>query len=349
MHTFRDFRAIRLDTDTASAQDLAQVSGIDPNHIIQDVESSFYLYEMAKWQENARGLRILGVFGILELNKAEHTKHHDELFDDSIATEADVHILPHEQVRTDISSVSTIAPSLLRDGSGPIWAIADTDVIDELSPLKIGPVARTTDVDSVTHRIYALPQPGAKEILRRAIEGSELVLADGHHRVRAAIETLATQAPGSKVELLCFICQAKDVAGIIRPIHRIFMGNDVENEIDVLDQRFEATAIRPETPHIELCSTNRNVYIPVLKTVSATIASVEEAFVAGGKYEIEYSSSSEALRARANENDTVAMIVPAIPVAEIIYAAKKHRPLKPKSTLFYPKPIPSLIIGEAPD
>ncbi len=349
MHSFRDFRALRVDTDQVTSAELIGNSHFDTSEMVREDQSGYYLYEMAKWRDSGPGLRIVGVFGILELHNSPTHGHHQELLDVSIATsEEDIsdHILAHEQVLGDISTASHIAPSLMRDGSGPIWAIADTDVIDMVAPNKIGPIARATDSDHVAHRLYALPQPALIRVIKAAIEECELVLADGHHRVRAAMDYLSAQPPGAKVELLCFICQAKDVSGIIRPIHRVFSGPSSLEILDRLTQELETSTIRPETPHVELVSGAPSIFVPVTKTISGTISRIEEFFVANPGIEIEYFSAPEALNDRIAEGAAVGLLCPSIPVAEIIYSAKKRQPLKPKSTLFFPKPIPAMILGE---
>ncbi len=349
MHTFRDFRALRVDTDQVSSAELIQNSTFETGQLVRDAESGYYLYEMAKWRDLGPGLRIMGIFGILELHKSPTYGKHSELFDESIATaESDIskHIFPHEQTLGDVSGASSIAPSLTRDGAGPIWAIADTDIVDMVGPNKIGPIARATDADSIAHRLYALPQPGVIEIIREAIQECELVLADGHHRVRAAIDLLADKPAGAKVELLCFICQAKDVSGIVRPIHRAFSGPGVAKLLEGISGAIETSAAKPETPHVELLSSERSLYVPVAKTVSGTIAQLERYFVDEQGVKIEYTTSVAELKERVAAGGAIGMKCPAIPVAEIIYSAKKRRPLMPKSTLFYPKPIPAMILGE---
>ena len=349
MHTFRDFRALRVDTDQVSSAELIQNSAFETGQLVRDQESGYYLYEMAKWRDSGHALRIMGVFGVLELHKSATYDRHSELFDESISTtESDisVHIFPHEQTLGDISGASSIAPSLTRDGAGPIWAIADTDIVDMVGPNKIGPIARATDADGVAHRLYTLPQPGLIEIVKDAIGECELVLADGHHRVRAAIDLLADKPAGAKVELLCFICQAKDISGIVRPIHRAFSGPSVAKLLEGMSRAIETTEAKPETPHVELLSSARSIYVPVAKTVSGTISQIEKYFVDAPDVEIEYTTSVDELKERVAAGGTIGVKCPAIPVAEIIYAARKRRPLMPKSTLFYPKPIPAMILGE---
>lgn len=349
MHSFRSFRALRVDTDKVDIGSLTSNHTIIDSDLVEDEESNFYLYEMSNADTLVSPIRITGVFGILTLTK-DHS--HDEVLDDSIAETTDLrndHILPHEQVRSDITTKSTLSPSLASQGAGPIWAIADIDVLDEVNSLRIGPIARTRDKDRFSHRLFALPQPTAQERIRHAVEATELVLADGHHRVRAALNKLESSPPGTSVDLVCFVCQAKDISKVIRPIHRIFRVPSPDSLIQTLIEMVGGKHEQPnsENRYIEICARGTTIYVGVQKTVSATISEVEDILSAHKSSSVEYFASRDDAILETSNESTIAMICPAIPAAEILYSALKHRPLKPKSTLFFPKPLGLMILREA--
>ena len=264
-------------------------------------------------------------------------------------TTLDRHILPHEQTRTDIATQSTLSKSLSRQGSGPIWALADIDILDAVNEVKIGPIARTTDIDGFSHRLFALPQPAAQEIVIRAIEATVLVLADGHHRVRAAMEELENSPKNKTIDLICFVCQTKDMSKVIRPIHRIFTIDSIPAVMTLLKSKFGTSLeLEPtDEKYIEIHTQSGINYVKVPKLVSATLFELEEFLDEHSPTTIEYSASREDAVDAAADPKTLSMICPAIPAAEILYSALRHRPLKPKTTLFYPKPLEWMILGES--
>ncbi len=348
MHAFRSFRALRLDTEpTDTGVDNDNEVDVSPE-LIQDEESSFYLYEMSGFPGTHDELRITGVFGILTLTK---DNQHEQVVEEAISDESELihsHIHPHEQIRSDINTHTTISSSLATKGAGPIWAIADIDVIDTINPMRIGPVARTVDADKFSHRLYVLPQSAAKELVQDAVGNAELVLADGHHRVRAALDTLATAPPETSIDLLCFVCQAKDISKVIKPIHRIFSVVSTKSIFSAIRDKFETTAQRnrDEQNQIELVCADDRLFVNPIKLISQTLTAVEDTILQYLPEKVEYSASNQdAIEALQNSN-IISMICPPIPASEILYSALKHQPLKPKSTLFYPKPIEWMILAE---
>ncbi|CAG4930818.1 unnamed protein product [Acidithrix sp. C25] len=355
LHNFRDFRAIRANTEELSFARLSSNEAFEPDDLVEDEESSYYLYEISKWSQTCEPLRVMGVVGILRMTNLPDQKGYETeiITDEALYSSTDPfsEILTHEQTLDEATANFTIAPSLAKEGVGPIWALIDSEIIQEVAPMKIGPISRTQDDDSYAHRIFVLPQPSAKALIKEAIESSQIILADGHHRIQRAKVELASQPAGSAIEMIAFVCAIDQASHLIRPIHRIFSvswsNDEIESALLELKEHFTGASIDLPGPYVTLITSNTKMKLPISSSISTALSLVEERLGADESAKIEYSSDKDYAISKATAPGVIAMICPKTPIEEIVDSAINHRPLRAKSTLFYPKPLPALILKEA--
>lgn len=113
----------------------------------------------------------------------------------------------------------------------PVYAFADDpsaefrDLLAQAPPRR--PLAAFTDDAGVDHRVWPIDDPSTVEALRRSLSGTRLVIADGHHRLAAAMaarERWGPAASGAEApwdRTLMYIVDTAVGGPEIRAIHRL--------------------------------------------------------------------------------------------------------------------------------
>ena len=315
MHTFRDFRALRVDTEVVGSIAELRAGNFGPEHLVEDEESGFYLYEMARWSESGQPLRVVGAIGVLSLGSAGASG-----------------TVGHAAWRAAAADPGG------RAASEAPWAIVETDVIDQVNPYRIGPIARISDTEGVAHRIYALVQPAAIEMVRRAVEESPSAL----------IGPVPGLPEGSDAwETLVFVCQAKDLPALVKPVHRLFHGPGAGRAFDELPARFAIRTEPPAEAHLTLHCAGRRAFMPVGESVSDAVGKVEAHFGWSGEISMERTTDAHLIEIESRFPDVVGMTCPALPVDELLASARQGRQPETLGALFHPRPLTSLVLGEA--
>jgi uncharacterized protein (DUF1015 family) len=119
------------------------------------------------------------------------------------------------------------------------------------SHLEQPPWAQTTDDDGTVNRLWRIGDPAAIETARDALAGSELLIADGHHRYETArvyAEEVGGDGPQRYV-LMCLVA-LQDPGLTIFPTHRLIRGTtpaQQETLAAALRENFEVEAL-PDLP-----------------------------------------------------------------------------------------------------
>ncbi len=325
--------------------------------LIRDEELGYYLYQMSFEDRKGRLQRLEGIFGMLEIvGQTADALEFDATEDSEYSPN---HILVHEQtigpkspvMATDMDTV------IARPGTGPIWAISAQSKL-KAQEIPRGPsLASVVDGSGVTHQVWHIVEKEQLNRIRSKVETSQLIIADGHHRIARATRLLSGSPPESTVRLLCFVTDLDPLQAEIRPIHRCFKTR--LNEEDVLERLAGRFRVEPyEHPNLS----NDNVADALLLVLrhrvfkvmplhedpklndailSQTIAKLLEA------KSTQYITDIEKLRDKVFSDPTkVGLVTRPLTINQIRIAAFGRNPLPPKSTMFYPKPLPGMILGD---
>jgi uncharacterized protein (DUF1015 family) len=138
-------------------------------------------------------------------------------------------IRPHERthpgpredrLRLTRATRANLSPifSLFSDPAGAAW--------DALARSTDQPAwAQTTDDDGAVNRLWRVADPTAIEAVRQALEGTELLIADGHHRYETA-RAYAEEVGGEgahRYVLMCLVA-LEDPGLTVFPTHRLVRG-----------------------------------------------------------------------------------------------------------------------------
>lgn len=139
-------------------------------------------------------------------------------------------ILPHER------TVETTVEDRLRllratranlDCVLGVYSAGDAGVRDLVARTVEGEphAAFRTGDDGVAHRAWRMTDPGDVEAVRRALAGSTVLIADGHHRYRTALryreERRAADGPGPWDAIMFYLVDAEWCGPALLPIHRL--------------------------------------------------------------------------------------------------------------------------------
>ncbi len=178
--------------------------------------------------------------------------------------------------------------ALYPDAEGAAWRT--------LAPFTDNPPwGDVTDADGTTHRLWRVADPSAIEGAQRALDGAELLIADGHHRYETA-RTYADEIGGEgdhRYVLMCLV-STSDPGLTIFPTHRLVNGLDDsrrERLERLLEETFHAQPVEPDQLVPERSENGRG---PVYGYVDAS----------GRTLKLELSSPAAAEQALAGHGET---------------------------------------------
>jgi uncharacterized protein (DUF1015 family) len=149
-------------------------------------------------------------------------------------------IRPHERthpgpredrLRLTRATQANLSPifSLFSDPDGSAWA--------ELAPHATGtPWGEAADDDGTINRLWRVSDPGALHAVKAALAGTELLIADGHHRYETArvyAEEVGGEGPQRYV-LMCLVA-LQDPGVTVFPTHRLVCGLSSEQQETLAD------------------------------------------------------------------------------------------------------------------
>ena len=147
-----------------------------------------------------------------------------------------------ELMRATRANLSPIF-SLYRDPRAAAWRM--------LAPaLEEAPWGEVTDDDGTTHRLWRITDLGAIDAVRTAMEDTELLIADGHHRYETA-RTYAEEVGGEgdhRYVLMCLVSMS-DPGLTVFPTHRLVGRLGAERRArleEELERDFEVAEVDPD-------------------------------------------------------------------------------------------------------
>jgi uncharacterized protein (DUF1015 family) len=369
MHSFKPLALVRIDPLDVELSQLEDPYFIPlPSQLTIDMEPGLYIYEMHFNDVNATPVRLRGVVGKLSLGDHGHLDS-NELIDPELADDPrHEHLLAHEMTLSSFKESSHDQ----HDAWGPVWLLSDDPVFSSLEAFQGQLVARVTDSRGVHHRMYQIIESGFIQLISDAVSDARLVVADGHHRIRNAIEGLSSHREDDRngaPEFITYISALHDASLLIHPIHRaLHLGRSPLDVLGVLEERLvlrglDETAELTDDLEFPILFTARGVHAVVgMRQDDGTILSSTDpsfrAHVADAELlsallkdqpsEIFYRFVGEEIRDLVNSGRAdVGLVCRSVTTERILHAATSHDLLPPKSTLFNPKPLAALMLQEA--
>lgn len=358
MHRFLPLASYRFKTEAASLERYQNPPrALLVDEITRDKNLGFYAYRMDFRDMQDVPRSVQGVCGILELNSQEFKQSAFNLdSDDRLDKE---HILVHEQTIPSgmPSPPDDTTTHIARIGAGPIWGIALNDNIPIGVDRRSEPISSVADTAGVLHRVWRIENVTEIELIRGAVENAQIIIADGHHRFARSVDRLSRTDKDIVVRLLCYITNLKSLEAEIRPIHRCFKtAFPLEEIIERLNDKYVISEVQNFNVDEQ---TPRNYLILAVGAKMFQLSPRNPPSTSNDAYEsqnvarllqaksTQYLISKEKLIEKVHNDSTkVGLLTRAITISQIKGAALSKRPLPPKSTLFYPKPLPGFLLGE---
>jgi uncharacterized protein (DUF1015 family) len=163
-------------------------------------------------------------------------------------------IRPHERIhpgpkedrlRLTRATRANLSPifSLFADPEGQAW--------ERLSPTTTQPpFASTTDLDGTVHKLWRVSDPDVIASVCCTVSGSELLIADGHHRYETArVYANEIGGEGEHRYVLMFLCWLSDSGLSVFATHRLLSGLDGDMRTRLraaIERNFEIKEVAPE-------------------------------------------------------------------------------------------------------
>ena len=330
----------------------------------RDDAPAMYVYE-----QSARGLLQRGLIAAVEL------RHPDERI-----------VLPHEDVmpgpvadRLELmrATAANLEPILLvYDGGGPT-----VEVIDAAAGT--APLVETVTEDGIRHRLWALADPAAQDIVTRDLAPRQALIADGHHRYATyrrlqAEHHGAGDGAGPWDQGLALLVDSRAYPPHVQAIHRVVEGLPLAEAAAAAGGVFSVQPIGPGEQaalaalaaagngHAFLLSDGESFTLltaPDLAAVAAALpplhselwraldASVLHCLLLERVWQIEdgdprvryLHDAAGALRAARRSGGTAVLLRP-VSVEEVAQVAATGERMPRKSTSFGPKPRTGLVL-----
>jgi uncharacterized protein (DUF1015 family) len=297
-------------------------------------------------------------------------------------------IRPHERTHPGPKEDRLRLTRATRANLSPIFSLYDDPenaAWGALEPhIATAPWGEVTDDEGTVHRIWRITDPQALDAVRDALAGTELLIADGHHRYETArvYQQEPGAASGSDHVLMCLVA-LQDSGLTVFPTHRLVTGLDAEQKA-ALDTALERDWTSEPTTDLEPPSGDtvrigyydgsepRMLALKDQKIADAALpgkpepyrrldTAVLEALVLIGALGMSeddishfnglgYARTVEEARAKvdAGEADAAFFMAPT-PVERVRDVAAAGENMPPKSTYFFPKVLTGMVFNPLED
>jgi uncharacterized protein (DUF1015 family) len=141
-------------------------------------------------------------------------------------------IRPHERthpgpkedrLRLQRATQANLSPifSLFSDPDAHAWTALKTATLE-------APFGETRDADGTLNRLWRVSDPAVLEAVTRALEGAELLIADGHHRYETARAYAQEQGTEEAGWVLMCLVALEDPGLTVFPTHRLVRGRGLD-------------------------------------------------------------------------------------------------------------------------
>ncbi len=361
MHRLLPFASYRYDPFEASPSTIEKPP-IEPllDQITLDDEAGLYIYQTVQTTQSGEHKRMRGVVGILELTgpgSVSPESSQSQTLPVSLPVKGwpEVTLLPHEN--TTSAYRSDRIPS--KRPKNPVWLLDKTQAISQLISISEGDlVSRVTDSHGVHHRVWLLRQPALLREFQEAARSLTLIVADGHHRLRAA------GSPGAHIgsRLMCMITPSFEEGPTLATWARSYRPSEPRPNFETELRSKFGLALVEDTSQAETMRTHRplvrigqNLYTPggifskKLLDPELTDAELFEGEIPFPFEPTSFRSDEDffGLNPAKHAKDEIFELLPRpISIETVISRSLAQRLLPAKTTRFYPKALPGLLLGE---
>jgi uncharacterized protein (DUF1015 family) len=264
--------------------------------------------------------------------------------------------------RTNLSPIF----SLYDDPANAAWGAVERHLDGE-------PWGTVTDDEGTVHRLWRVEDPAAIAAVKAALDGVELLIADGHHRYETA-RVYRQEQPSADHVLMCLVA-LQDSGLTVFPTHRLVTGLDEARraalaaalERDWTDEPRETLSIGYYDG-----GAPRTLYLKDFAIVDAALpdkpepyrrldTAVLEALVLTGAlgmteddishlHGLDYARTVEEATARVDGGEAdAAFFMSPTPVERVRDVAAAGENMPPKSTYFYPKVLTGMVFNPLED
>jgi uncharacterized protein (DUF1015 family) len=231
------------------------------------------------------------------------------------------------------------------------------------------PWGTVTDEDGTVHKLWRIDDEGAIDAFKAALQDTELLIADGHHRYETA-RVYQQEVPAADHVLMCLVA-LQDSGLTVFPTHRLAIGLDDEQQAE-LDATLEEdwTTEPQDTLSIGYYAggTEQTLYLKDWAIADAALegkpepyrrldtAVIEALLLKGalGMTEddishfngLNYARTPEEARAKVDAGEAdAAFLMTATPVERVRDVAAAGENMPPKSTYFFPKVLTGMLFN----
>ncbi len=365
MHSLLPFASYRYDPFEASTSTIENPP-LEPllDQITLDDEAGLYIYQTVHTTQSGDLKRMRGIVGILELTgpaSLPQESMQSDLDTDRLSGQPwpELALLPHEN--TTRAYRPDRIPS--KRPKHPIWLLDKTKAISQLISISEGDlVSRVTDSMGVHHRIWLLRQPALLREFQETTSSLPLIVADGHHRLRAAGASIASSGPK---RLMCMVTPSFDEGPTLATWARSYRPTVPLPDFEpTLRSKFDlvpvsdaerANALWPSSPLLRVGTRVYKLSGELSKKASDSELTDAELFEA----EIPFPFEPAGYRPDASfldhstpshfDGQTFELLPRPITIETVVSRSSSQRLLPAKTTRFYPKALPGLLLGEEID
>ncbi len=365
MHSLLPFASYRYDPFEASTSTIENPP-LEPllDQITLDDEAGLYIYQTVHTTQSGELKRMRGIVGILELTdpaslpqKSKQSDNHTDPL--SGQPWPDLALLPHEN--TTHAYRQDRIPS--KRPKHPIWLLDKTEAISQLISISEGDlVSRVTDSTGVHHRIWLIRQPALLREFQETTSSLPLIVADGHHRLRAAASSIAATGPK---RFTCMVTPSFDQGPTLATWARSYRPTVPPSNLErMLRTKFDLVPVsgtgraKISWPTAPLLRIGKAVFAfsgEISKIASDSEVTDAELFEA----EIPFPFESAGYRSDVSfldqstpseyDGETFELLPRPVTIETVVSRSTSKQLLPAKTTRFHPKALPGLLLGEEID
>jgi uncharacterized protein (DUF1015 family) len=306
----------------------------------RDEGPAYYRYRMTFADETGTLHTTTGVFGALEVRESGTGE-----------------VLPHEQTTPKDKTDRLDLTRTTRANLSAVWGLSMSPGVGALiAGAPALPCGEFTSEDGVAHSLERIVNRAAIATIQAAIEGSPVVIADGHHRYEISrVYRRELGGTGTHDLVLTFVVELAPQELFVQGIHRLITdlpaGTDLVAALAPWFDASPAGSVGPDTPAAMLAAGGLCLVHPdgtgtFLKPRAEAFAGERDldtvrlqTALASIAHTVRYQHGVDRVLAALKAGTAqAAVLVRPVPIAEIERTANEGLLMPPKSTFFAPKP-----------
>ena len=283
-------------------------------------------------------------------------------------------IRPHERTHPGPKEDRLRLTRATRANLSPIFSLYDDPANaawNAVEPFTHGaPWGEVTDDEGTVHKLWRIEDPEAIATYRDALQDTELLIADGHHRYETA-RVYQQEEPSADHVLMCLVA-LQDSGLTVFPTHRLVSGTDRAALDAALERDWTSEPLQTLSIGYYAGGEERTLYLKDFAIADAALAgkpepyrrldtAVLEALILKGALGmseddishfngLDYARTPEEARAKVDSGEAdAAFFMSATPVERVRDVAAAGENMPPKSTYFYPKVLTGMVFNPLED